>query len=166
MSTPEFWGDVSLLANQTGGVPEREITPYQHRVLTENELSILVLKTYILSEGEAAIREGDFISLEKEIWQDYQRGDLALLSGIGFLMLAPDGANLCLWAAETADVIVPRVYSFMDGQANLESAEVIGVFCSAEERVYRFENQEWLKFLGSERRDEDKIEYLNNFLVE
>lgn len=155
--------NLASLGNVLGDLPQRRVIPMG----PSNSLTGLILKEYILQEnGKFPQIKEDWIGPWKLLKKQFKTGKLKPLSGMGFSILSSGILNVCRWDSQYIDVIVPQIYTFENGLWKPQKVEDVGAFCSGEKRVYDHENNAWLKYLNTKRTDEDKLDYLNNLLVE
>ncbi|MBI4983204.1 hypothetical protein HZC32_00985 [Candidatus Woesearchaeota archaeon] len=166
MERPHYIGkieDLDSLGNVSGDLPQRKVVPYR----CSDGLSGLVLKEYTMEEkGKVAPTRGDIVDVHMLLRDELEKGNMNPLSGMGFSILSSGILNVCRWDSEYIDVIVPQIYTLKKGLWMPQKVETVGAFCSGEKRVYDHENNAWLRFLSSERTDQDKSTYLNDFLTE
>ena len=127
----------------------------------------LVLKSYVLTElDKKQPTPVDIENIQSVLTDEIAKHKIAPLSGLGFLVASSGIMNVCRWDNKYSDVIVPRIYTPKRKLWTPQEVEKVGAFCSGEKRVYDHENNAWLKYLNSARGLDDKVEYLNDFLVE
>ena len=166
MKKPKYIGnieDLDSLGNVSGELPQRKIIPYR----CSDDLPGLVLKEYIMEEiGKVAPTKGDIVDVYMLLKNELEKGNMNPLSGMGFSILSSNILNVCRWDSEYIDVVVPQIYALEKGLWVPQKVEKVGAFCSGEKRVYDHENNAWLRFLGSKRTNQDKANYLNDFIIE
>lgn len=154
-------GNVPVLVS--GDLPQRKITLKKY----SDGLPGLILKEYTMKEkGGILPTRWDLVEVDVFLKDELKKGNIKPLSGMGFSILSTDVLNVCRWDSESVDVVVPQIYTLEDGLWTLQKVESVGAFCSGEKRVYDHENNAWLEYIESDRTNQDKANYLNNFLIE
>jgi hypothetical protein len=125
----------------------------------------LVLKYYgMCGEGESF--KGEHINQYKELMNnEIGNGHIKPLSGLGFAILSGDMINLAVWDKENPIILKNQIYSHSEeGVRETLNLNTEGAFCIWELGIVNFERNEWMKYLQSEKKEADKIKYLNSTL--
>ncbi len=143
--------------------PQRKVMPVG-LITTPN----LVLKGYDMyiknpSEGEVIIQMNKFII------QEINKGEIDPKIGLGFAILSKDMLNVVRWDNNYPIVAVNSIYEFPEDQRNVMASKKLdvgdfGAYCIWEFGIVAYEKELWKKYLSSQRREEDKKRYLENFI--
>ena len=86
--------------------------------------------------------------------------------GMGFAILSEDVLNIARWNNEHPIVLMNDVYSYERGDiANARADDIreSGSFCTWELEIVGHERNSWINFLTSNKSQEQKNRYLNDF---
>ena len=95
--------------------------------------------------------------------QEIKSGNIAPLSGLGFAILSEDMLNVARWDNEYPIVLKNQIYEKSNDKFNPVDIRKVGPFCVWELGIVNYERNEWIKYLQSQRVEEDKSIYLNSF---
>ena len=130
----------------------------------------LILKQYLLSEkGNQKPSYPKLIQdTERFIKRELVKGELAHKCGLGFSMLSQGALNICRWGQEDPKILFQDLYEF-DGPfvsgARKAGVKETGSFCIYELGIVAHERKAWDKFLKSQRTEQDKQNYLNDWVL-
>ena len=91
------------------------------------------------------------------------------LTGMGFAILSEDTLNVARWDKESPIVLKNQVYGYINlenkiGFAELLNTQEVGSFCIWELGIVNFEKNAWKEYLASERKEQDKKQYLDSVI--
>lgn len=137
------------------------------------EHSNLILKFYAMFKEALTQPNVDEAKkcLEDRIGLGVVLGKIDPLSGLGFAILSEDMLNVARWDTNPI-VLKNQIYSYEQdessgkylGNAKLLDIRYVGSFCIWELGIVDYERGAWMKYLKSERNEEDKNDYLGNMM--
>jgi len=134
----------------------------------EIEDPMLILKFYSIVEKGQPFIDKKVVGLIREFSKsEAVKKRIDPLSGLGFVILGKDMLNVARWDQKTPYLLKNCAYEYTvaDG-ATIASRKLDinaeGAFCAYELGIVAHEKKAWLRYLGSKRELNDKVEYLNN----
>jgi hypothetical protein len=144
--------------------PERIVRPLGPFVTRD-----LVLKLYDMYTEKPSDIMGVVGNMENFLRKEINTGNIDPKIGLGFVILSKDMLNVVRWDKEYPIVAVNSIYGFPEENRDVMnskklSADEIGAYCAWELGIVDHERKAWIKYLNSKRTDEDKANYINNYI--
>ena len=102
--------------------------------------------------------------------EEIERGRLTPLSGLGFAIISKDMINAVRWDDKYPIVMNNQIYEYnpeeLVARATAKKLDVnqCGSFCVWEAGIVAHEKDAWIRYLAAGRSQEDKEDYLNDFI--
>jgi hypothetical protein len=143
-------------------------TPEEYRYLiTKNPT--LVLKMYEMKEPNAELKLPTN-EARKFLVKEVNRGEISPLSGVGITILSEGRLNVGVWGDDATYpiVLINNLYEYSNELKKIKRLSVnkAGRSCIWEDKIFWHERNCWERYLASERTNENKLNYLSDFLQE
>jgi len=124
----------------------------------------LILKWYnMIKKDEQDFSEAELRNAERLVRTKIDSGEIYKLSGFGFVICSGSHGeflNIGVWDVDTP--YLPKNFLYEKGRKVDIKRE--GAFCAWEGIIFGHESQAWLKYLASKRTEQDKKNYLEDYL--
>jgi len=147
------------------------IKNYDHKIRAADTHGFLItpnltLKLYSMHEG-STMKNGQIKDSKLLLEDEISKGNITPLSGMGFSILSKDMLNVSRWDLEYPIILKNQIYSFEYGFSNIKKLDLenAGPFCIWEEKIMNHERDAWIKYLKSDKKEQDKLKYLNRFII-